>query len=507
MPSSSEVIASVASGHALDKHGQEDFNTSSSNKLSNIIQDTINDPNTRAVSFEQPTGTPQVMMYNDKTNVYIRLSASRDNGDLGTVFKKDPDYFDRKIENVNAELTVSNSPADTMKMVEDFGNNANVRRMPNPNNPDAIATTTIENKIRSPEVQGLAASISDRQNQITAAALAAETAAKDAAASQQHQAEVRKEVETIAKTPEATAVQVGNEVEIEAKGAGRVNITTDANGAAELTFTPEDGGAPRIETIAPNQVDKLGSKLAKFFEDIDLKGPAAALIAPTLVTAGAMIGGSSPAEAAELGASTIAQYSVETYNQDNADVGDYINSFASDFAAQAAPETVAAIRNGADATEVAAAVSKDVAVGAAGVAGCVALAGTVSPSLASGIPGAILTGGACIAGAVGAGTIVDKGIDFVRGIFSDDEPAQDPVVVPLKSSGAEHETSLNVTTNGQAREDIVPTCVDPKNVTVISADGKEQSLIERLTNTQDLNKQPIPPVVAPPLAPPNTTAP
>ncbi|MGH1455772.1 MAG: hypothetical protein ACRBDI_03235 [Alphaproteobacteria bacterium] len=510
-PTGNEVISSIAAGHAHEKHviGKQEFSDTSGKygsplpvttkqDLANVMQDVLNDPATKA---SMDADGKNAIIMNKSRNIVIILNDAANPNDAGTVYRPSRDGHpnpEQKFSDLEKGLGKGSVRAQNIQEV-----NAMVDKFAHSD----LRATTVANMQRNPEgittqldARAQASGLIVPNQNIIDDRLAADTEMRRQNSLNAEEAgKAAKEIEAI-DPKEISVSSDGSSASAMTANGDAIEISSNENGTLSVEKESIDTGQKTTIELSEKQTAKLLDKIP------GLKGIAGIAITIPLAATVALATGSSPAEAAEIGVDSVLHNTMEAEGVAETTVG-----LAKDAVAIALPETVEAVNEEKSILETIGAVAED----GAKWAGC-AIGGTLaggSAAVASaptvvGVPVATVAAGAagCAGGMYAVDKVIDAGKAAADYFFDDDDPAQDGVVIPLESSGADHEASLQLTTNAQTQADIVPNGVDAKNVSVISADGQEQSLMDRLMNNLGLEKQ-TPPPVAPPMAPPNMNAP
>ena len=175
MPTFHEIIASIANGHAFDKHvrgidpdtgrvdiGRQEFNTANAGKygqpitpqvqsqqdLANLIQDVLDDPKTKAA---YNVDTNMGVIYNADKNILIRLNASSNLEDAGSVYRltgnRNIKYRDavKDLGAVDGAVIEARNPDDVKSMVQRFADTSPSHFPRNGVVDRQIASTNVQN--------------------------------------------------------------------------------------------------------------------------------------------------------------------------------------------------------------------------------------------------------------------------------------------------------------------------------------------------------------------------
>ncbi|MDH5723662.1 MAG: hypothetical protein OEY94_10125 [Alphaproteobacteria bacterium] len=271
MPTYHEIIASIGTGHAFEKHvmdGRKFENTrfgkpipevspNNPQTLANFIQDTLNDPNTRAV---YDIKTNQAIIYNADKNVIIHLNASKENIDAGTIFRVEyPDRlrtstsdhnkqvtkFQDSVDNYTSKMSPdrihSRNPEDVRAMVNKFGQNHDFHQkaldnIEKPGGKVQRAKAALEIRGPAPEPQHIAALDNHIKASFDAKARPLDVMA-DMRQTVQSGGRIKTEGNMMSVIPVDPA-QPRYEIVTNSKGTSTVNILTQ-NGVEAVNLSPD----------------------------------------------------------------------------------------------------------------------------------------------------------------------------------------------------------------------------------------------------------------------------
>lgn len=414
MVSTSEVIASIASGHSFKKHIQieghfENLGIDTKVKLANHIQDIFNDPSTKAFVMGQQDGVLNVFIMNENTNTYLALSPSKDNGDLGTIFevKKGAKFkFESKLSDAKkgvSDVYEIKNLTELDTVLRTYGARANIDQT------IEDQKRTIRDEIQSPEVQNLTQYLNERLPSVLETRRLVEQRLIDERDQQKAQAAkrteqanrdkervgVRKKIIKLANSEDSKITQENGKVTIEEPDGTEHDIYPNRDGTSTVITLDAQTGDIRETKLNHKDTIKIADKIP------DLKGIMGEAFGVVLATGASFVAGSSPAEAVEDGIDSVA-FRTHDAISNKASVPEIGVAVTKDFLAGTVPETVEAIEHEGSALHVTNAAAKDILVSGACIVGGAALGS------ASGIAGSI-TGPGAIALATG-GSVIGCGL-------------------------------------------------------------------------------------------------